>query len=173
MKKFVSAILLFSLCTCLFACGSDKDVPSGMQKVSGDDVPYNLYVPGGWIASNGDGIYGAYYSQSDKSSITVSSYSPTGTMASINDYWQYARENYENTYKDFAVESSGDAVVFGGKSAFKYTFTASIGGAEYHFMQVIAVHSNRFFILTYTSDAEHYDAHLEDVEQTISEFVFK
>ena len=173
MKKIISLALLLTFILSFASCGKDATVPDGMQRVSGDDVPYDLFVPGGWNPTSSNGICGAYYSQSDKSSITVSSYSPTGTMASIDDYWQFCLANYEGTYKDFEVEEESTPIVFGGKSAFKYVFRATVGGAEYRFMQIISVHANRYYLLTYTSDAEHYDLHTADVDKTVSEFIFK
>lgn len=170
MKKIISILLLLLLSLSLFACGGDKEVPDGMQKASGDDVAYSLFVPGGWILLDTDGMNGAYYSSSDKSSITVSSY--YGDFYSIDEYWQASKESYERTYKSFAVETEEEAIVFGGKNAFKYVFCAEIDGTEYKFLQIVAIHSNNVYVLTYTSEAETYESHMTDVEQTISEFVF-
>lgn len=178
MKKFNAVLILLALMLSLIACSnSGVEVPEGMQLVSSDDVAYHLFVPGGWIPSESNGICGAYYSSSDKSSITMSSFYPEGDMFSINDYWQTCEASYTETYKNFVLEEkpkdNASNAMLGEKAAFKYVFTADIDGKSYKFIQIVTVHDNMFYTLTYTSSAENYASHLEDVEKTISEFKFK
>lgn len=171
MKKIISTILLLMLTLALFSCGNDSGVPDGMQKASEDDVAYSLFIPGGWVLLDGEnGLNGAYYSASDKSSITVSSY--YGDVYSIDEYWQKSKASYEETYKNFTVETEEEQVVFGGKNAFKYVFSAEIDSTEYKFMQIVAIHQNNVYVLTYTSSAENYESHMTDVEKTVTEFLF-
>ena len=94
-------------------------------------------------------------------------------MASIDDYWQACKSSYGETYKNVNIVEEDAQIVFGGKAAFKYVFSAEIDTVSYKFMQIITVHNNMFYVFTYTSTAESYDSHLEDVEKTISEFVFR
>lgn len=178
MKKTVSVFFVLALVIALGACsGSGVVAPKGMQVASNDDVAYNLFVPGGWILTEENGICGAYYSTSDKSSITVSSLYPEGDMLSINDYWSTLEASYKETFKNFLLldspENNESNIILGEKSAFKYVFSADIDGISYKFMQVITVHGNMFYTLTYTSSADNYENHLEDVVKTISEFRFK
>ncbi|MBQ8208758.1 MAG: hypothetical protein IJZ89_08505 [Clostridia bacterium] len=178
MKKFISVLILLALGTALIACSSSGiQVPDGMQIASSGDVAYNLFVPGGWILTESNGICGAYYSTSDESSITVSSLYPDGEMLSISDYWSTLEASYTETFKNFSIveapEADASNVILGDKASFKYVFTADIDGESYKFMQILSVHNNMFYTMTYTSTAENYDSHLEDVEKTITEFKFK
>ena len=178
MKKISVILLLLAILASLFACsGKEIDVPDGMQLASGDEVAYRLFVPGGWIITESNGICGAYYSTNDKSSITMSSFYPEGDMLSINDYWQSCENSYSETYKNFVLEEkpidNASNAMLGEKPAFKYVFTADIDGSSYKFMQLVTVHDNMFYTLTYTSSADNYSSHLEDIEKTASEIIFK
>lgn len=178
MKKIISIFLLLALGISFVACsGSGVEVPDGMQLASNGDVAYNLFVPGGWILTEENGIFGAYYSTSDKSSITVSSLYPDGDIVSIADYWSALEASYGETFKNFSVaeapEDGVSNVILGEKAAFRYVFGADIDGVSYKFMQILSVHNNMFYTLTYTSTAENYDLHTADVEKTVTEFEFK
>lgn len=172
MKRFLSIMLVILSCLLLFSCGEKESVPEGMQKAKGDDASYSLYVPAGWTLISEGGMNGAYYSTSDKSSVTVSSFFPEDEMYSIEDYWNASKESYAETYKNFELLEENVSVVFGGKAAFKYVFGAEIDKVSYKFLQIVAVHGNMFYTFTYTSTEDNYELHIEDVEKTISEFVF-
>ncbi|MEE0968516.1 MAG: hypothetical protein U0M06_04000 [Clostridia bacterium] len=174
MKKLISVFILLCLALTFASCtGTAVDVPKGMQLASGEDVSYNLFVPGGWITTSENGICGAYYSSGDKSNITMSSFYPEGDMESIADYWEKCKASYAETYKNFRLEEEEANVIIGERSAFKYTFSADIDSKSYKFMQIITVYDNLFYTLTYTAEADKYDAHLSDIEKVISEFEFK
>ena len=173
MKKililtFVLLVFLFSSCS-----KSGATVPKGMQEASGKDVAYDLFVPGGWIITESDGICGAYYSSSDRSSITMSSIYPESDMASIEEYWSTCKTSYNETYKNFEASEEQTEILMGEKTAYKYVFSADIDGTSYKFMQVITAHGGKFYTFMYTSTVENYDAHLSDVEKTLSEIIFK
>ena len=67
MKKIIFALVLISLVLTFSSCsGSGVEIPDGMQIVSKGDVAYNFFVPGGWVPTENNGIFGAYYSNTDK-----------------------------------------------------------------------------------------------------------
>lgn len=173
MKKITVLFIILTLALVFTACGKDASVPEGMQIASDEGVAYTLFVPSSWILTESSGIYGAYYSSSDRSSVTVSSFYPESDMASIDDYWSTCKASYEETYKDFNALTEAEQTIWGDKAALKYVFTADIDTVSYKFMQMIAVHNNMFYTLTYTSTPENYDSHFEDVDKMITEFVFK
>lgn len=178
MKKIISLVLLTILALSFVACSqSGVAIPEGMQIVSNGDVAYNFFVPGGWIPFEKEGFFGAYYSTSDRSSITASSLYPNGEMQSINDYWASLDASYKETFKNYtlieAPENDQSNILLGDRKAYKYVFTADIDGVSYKLMQVVTVHDNMFYNITYTSTAELYESHLADVERSVAEFVFK
>ena len=171
MKKLISLIILAVLCLSMAACGKDSGVPDGMQDVSGDGVAYSLYIPAAWNPSHD--IDGGYYSQDDKSSISVTSYYPELDTPNIESYWNKCKESYGATYGNFTVVEEAVEVVLGGKAAASYVFTGEIGGTALKYRQIITIHGDKFYIMTYTSTPENYDLHKEEVKAVIENFKFK
>ncbi len=171
MKKLISILILATLCLSLAACGDDASVPDGMQDVSGDGVAYSLYIPATWNPTHD--IDGGYYSQSDKSSISVTSYYPELDTPNIAAYWEKCKASYIETYSDFALVEEAAEVVLGGKAAASYVFTGSMGGEALKYRQIIAIHGDKFYIMTYTSTVENYDLHEEDLKAVMENFKFK
>ena len=172
MKRFLMVLLTICILA-LSSCSDDVKIPDGMQLASDDSVSYNLFVPGGWILTESNGIYGAYYSSSDRSSMTMSSIHPDEGMASVEEYWNTCKTSYDRTYKNFEASEEQTETLMGEKTAYKYVFSAEIDGESYKFMQLITVHGGKFYTFVYTSTAENYEAHLADVEKTLSEIIFK
>jgi hypothetical protein len=178
MKKIICALILISLVICVSSCsGSGVEIPDGMQLVSTGDVAYNFFVPGGWVPTENNGIFGAYYSNSDKSNMTVSSLYPTDELMSIGDYWKALEASYSETFKNFEIieapENNETNIIFGERGAFKYVFSADIDGESYKMMQILTVDGSLFYTFTYTAKADLYESHLADVEKAVTEFEFK
>ena len=178
MKKIFCLLILISIVFCICSC-SDRTVQilEGMQIVSTGDVSYNFFVPGGWVPTERDGIFGAEYSNTDKSNMTVSTLYPDGELMSITDYWTTLEKSYNETFKNFTIieapENNGSNIIFGERGAFKYVFSADIDGESYKMMQILTLEGSLFYTFTYTAKADLYEIHLADVEKTISEFKFK
>ncbi len=178
MKKIICAFILITVVLCASSCSANNvEIPDGMQIVSTGDVAYNFFVPGGWIPTKNNGIFGAYYSNTDRSNMTVSSLYPSGSIMSISDYWTTLEESYKDTFKNFnlieAPENNKSNIIFGERASFKYAFSADIDGESYKIMQILTVDGSLFYTFTYTAKAELYESHLADVEKTITEFKFK
>lgn len=171
MKKFVSIILLAALCLAMAACGKDNGTPDGMQDVSGEGVAYSLYIPATWNPSHD--VDGGYYSQDDKSSVNVTSYYPDIDTPTIAAYWEMCKESYGATYDNFKVIEEAKEIVLGGKAAASYVFEGEMAGQALKYRQIIAVHGDKFYIMTYTSTPENYDLHDVEVQAIIDNFKFK
>ena len=167
-----AATLLLSLCLGLVSCGGDPTVPNGYQLISNDDVPYRFYAPTQWSINNGTAGNSAYYSTTDRSIVSVTSYIPDAGQESIDAFWAYTEGEYNAVYTDYTlIESNAGAL--GGRNAMRYVFTATIGAQPCKVLQVIAAYGNSYYILTYTSTPENFDSHLEAVEGMIGVFEFK
>ncbi len=171
MKQIASIIILAVLCLTMVACGKGADVPDGMQDVSGEGVAYSLYIPATWNPSHD--VDGGYYSQADKSSVSVTSYYPELDTPSIATYWEKCKESYGAAYENFNVIEEAKEVVLGGKAAASYIFEGEIAGQALKYRQIIAVHGDKFYIMTYTSTPENYDLHETEVQAIIDNFKFK
>ena len=71
----------------------DKKTPEGMQIASSDIVEYRLYAPLSWVCDADSGISEAYYPESEKTNVTVTSYSP-----SAEERGMFARSSILSTF---------------------------------------------------------------------------
>lgn len=172
------------LCTvvlCTVSC-SDGNAPEGMQLASDDNVPYCLYVPKSWVVDADDNIASAYYSATDTSNVTVTSYPDSMT---VEKYWEMCVADYTASLDGFTVDESKTATkVMGGKEAKQYIYTFTFGGVKYKVAQTITTRDGIIYNFTYTStdtytDSEgktvegKFDAHYAESEAILSEFVFR
>ena len=162
----LAAVMLLSLCLGLASCGKDPTVPDGYQLISNDDVPYRFYAPTQWSINTGTAGNSVYYTATDRSMVVVTSYVPDSGQETIDAFWAYVEGEYKAVYGDYMlVESAASAI--GGRNAMRYTFTATIGAQPCKVLQVVTAYGNSYYMLTYTSTPENFDAHLEDVEGMI------
>lgn len=150
----------------------DKKTPEGMKIASGDNVEYRLYVPEKWTANSKNAIAGAYYSEDDRSNVSLTSYSPTQST-SLDDYVKNCEEANEKIYDDYTLISSETDKKLGGKTARDNTYSFELDGKRYMQRQVICIYNDNIYSLVYTSSPEKFDLHREDVEKIIKEFSFR
>ena len=149
----------------------DKKTPEGMKIASGDKQEYRLYVPKSWICYSESGKSEAYYPESERSNVTVTSFSPTGSMTAA-EYIAECEKSYAESIKGYSFVERSDATV-AGKVAIALTFTSSYDGITFKIKQVTFVFDGMVYSITYTSTAERFDSHLSDVDRIISEFSFR
>ena len=73
----------------------------------------------------------------------------------------------------FEVITENEAKVLDERNAVRYVYKMKLNGKEYQCMHTVAAFSNIFYVITYTSNPEFYENHLEDVERILSSFDFK
>ncbi len=150
----------------------DDKTPEGMKIASDDKIEYRLYVPKTWICKSDSGKSEAYYPESARSNVTVTSYSPNEVMT-LDEYVDMCIENYEKSLSGYTLVAMGLDYTMAGRDAFVFTFTSTYDGVTYKQKQAIVLYGEMFYTLTYTATAENYDLHVEDVERMISAFAFR
>ena len=150
----------------------DKNTPEGMKIASDDKIEYRLYVPKTWICKSDSGKSEAYYPESARSNVNVTSYSPNEQMT-LDTYGALCIESYENSLSGFDLVETTLGVTMGGKDALSFTFTTTYDEVTYKQRQVIVLYGGIFYTLTYTATEENYDLHNDDVEKIISAFAFR
>ena len=152
----------------------DKHTPEGMKIASSDSLEYRLYVPTAWICDSESGISEAYYPESGKSNVTVTSYSPSEPMT-LEDYLSLCDENYENTVNGYTVTEIKQDLSVAGKDACELNFTAKYGETEYVIRQVIVYYPQLelFYNITYTATSENFPLHTADFEAIVEAFTFR
>ncbi len=150
---------------------TDKKTPEGMKIASGDKLEYRLYVPMSWICDSESGKSEAYYPESEKSNVTVTSYSPDKSM-NTSDYVGKCEEEYAKSLKGYELLEKTELKV-ASRDAIAITFRANYDGINVTVKQVSFIYGEMVYSITYTARAELFETHLEDVDKIISEFTFR
>lgn len=147
------------------------DAPEGMKLASSKERPYILFAPDDWSVDNSGQITNVY--AADKSNLTVQFIMPAEEIHSVEAYWNSCMKKYENVMSDFTVVESSKKTVAGIEESWIGSFSGKSGGVDYKFMQAIVLKGEVYYVITYTSTAENYDAHISDVNKMIEHFKVK
>ena len=149
----------------------DKKTPDGMKIASSDVVEYRLYVPKTWICSSESGKSEAYYPESQKTNVTVTSYLPEEATG-VEDFSVICEAEYEKSINGYKLLSKETATVVD-KNAIALTFSATYGGVTYKIRQVLVIYNEMAYFITYTATEENFDLHADDFDKIVSEFKFR
>ncbi len=150
---------------------TDKKTPDGMKIASADHLEYRLYVPKSWICDPESGRSDAYYPESQKSNISLTSYSPSESI-SVQDYFAKCETEYKKTLPEYERLSEEETRV-ADHLAYSYTYRTVVEGVEFKMMQTVFTYNEMIYSLTYTALSDTFDTHLEDVEAILSAFCFR
>ena len=192
MKKIIALLLALSTLLLFASCGRTAgDAPEGYKLASNDALcDYALYVPEVYVTESNDSNYTiATVSNADKCTVSVAKLENV-YAETVEEYWKQCKAGYA-FLSDFTVEAQGTdeegnpiewakATVGTGeraKTGYRYVFTGKYGGNTYKYQQIFLVHGSAFnsslYCITFTSLADHYDSHLEAVNQILGYFYFK
>lgn len=143
--------------------------PEGMKLASTDERPYRFFVPEDWTIDKRTEISSAYYSEEDKSNVTLQGFMSDKDGIGVADYFADCEEGYKESFTDYQLVSTTDTRM-GELNAKSYVFTATMGGVKYKVMQTICLKGAMFYTLTYTALEESFDAHLDDVQKMTENF---
>ena len=152
---------------------TDVTVPDGMKLVSDDTVAFRFFAPTNWISDDKNESCVVYFSESDRSNVSLLPYMPADDQTTIEQFWKDTELYYENNLSSYKLISTNTDVKLGGLDAVAYVYTYSVGGVEYKTMQTVTVYSTMIYSMTYTALAENYDAHLDDVARMAKELTFR
>ena len=150
---------------------TDKKTPEGMKIASYKTREYVFYVPTTWVSDYTDQLTYAYYPESGKPNITVTSYSPDDVITA-RDYFAYCESTYQKEIAGYNRISETEGKVFGFE-AWSYVYSAVYGQAEYRIMQTVFEYNDMIYSITYTALADSYDKHLDDVNAMIGALRFR
>lgn len=178
---FISLILEnFTLCEKPSAEKSpkvDKKTPEGMQIASNDIVEYRLYAPLSWVCDADSSISEAYYPESEKTNVTVTSYTPSADERgmSIEDYVKKCLTEYRGTINGLPYEIIVKDLKVADKDAKSFEFSAEYSGVAYKIRQVVfyASEFDLYYTFTYTATAEKYAQHMADFNAMLGAFTFR
>ncbi len=174
-EEFSKIVSEFRLCDKTDPQGevvTDKNTPDGWEIASADHIEYRFYVPNTWICDAESGISEAYYPESGKSNVTVTSYTPSVSI-SVQEYFEACEEEYRTTLPNYERIDGPIERSVGGRTAYTYTYRSVTDGVEFCVMQTLFAYNEMIYSFTYTALADNYDMHIEDVEAMLDAFSFR
>ena len=156
----------------------DKKTPDGMKIASSDIVEYRFYVPKSWVCFSESDISSAYYPESEKTNVTVTSYSPSNEEKdmTLDKFYKKCIDEYRKTIKGFPeVVAVTDGLKVAEKDAKSVEFTAEYDGVTYKIRQVMlyAGQNGLFYTFTYTATEQNYALHMADFDAMLAAFTFR
>ncbi len=170
-SEIVDAFVLCEKGEAVNDCVTDSKTPAGMKIASSDIVEYRLYVPTSWVCDSQSGVSEAYFPESGKPNITVTSYSPDTEMTA-EQYFEACEPEYKKSLDGYELISAADRTV-GGRAARCYTYAVNAGGARVRISQTVLEYSGLIYSITYTALDESFDNHMEDVGKVLDAFRFR
>lgn len=152
-------------------CVTDKKTPADMKIASSDKLEYRLYVPQTWVCNSQSERAEAYYPESGKPNVTVTSYSPDRSMTA-KEYFEKCEERYETAFGWYTFISSEERTV-AGKNAQIYTYSVSASGEKLRIMQAVLVYNDMVYSITYTALDSSFDSHMDDISAILDAFIFR
>ncbi len=148
---------------------SKIEAPQGMKLISTDERAYRLFVPENWIVNNRTEASAAYFSEQDKSNVSLQMYMPSNENLTIDEYFAECEAKYGELFSSYSCDLT-EEVKMDGIKAKKYVLSITSGGVEYKMLQAIVKKGAVFYCFTYTATAENYEKHISDVEKMLDSF---
>ncbi len=143
------------------------EAPEGMKIISTEEQSFRFFVPNNWIVDKGAEIASAYFSETDRSNVTLQGYMSDENYNTIDDCWVEWEKKYTSLFgEDYVFLSSSET----DKNAKTYVFTVEDGGVKYKIMQTFWGKGAMVYTFTYTALEENFDLHTDDVAKMIENF---
>ena len=171
MRKILILILIL---TCLFvpvlsSCGTDSDIPSGMQEATCLGANYRLYVPANWTVNTNSGISSAFFTQGEYAMVTVTEFD--SGEETIAERAAKAQEAYCSLYQDFKKVSEQDTKL-GGADAKAFVFTFTYGETKCRCLELISAKAGKTVSMLFLFTEENYEGFADNRDSIIGNFRF-
>ena len=151
---------------------TDKKTPERMKLASEDGIEYRFYIPNSWNTALGDGATTAFFAESGRPNVSVSSYSLPAEITDAKTYFEACESDYKEKLQGYELLSSEERRVHD-RDAISYTYKTVYGSTEIRIMQTVFVYNGSAYSITYTALADRFDAHIDDVVRMLDEFRFR
>ena len=148
----------------------DENTPEGYQLAARSKFEFRFYVPKTWKVDTTAVIPSASYSDTDFSNVSINSFIVQEGISDGASYWEVFKKNYSYELTEVSVDENAK---MGGYDAYGVEYISNISGIEFYVKQVFLSTPSIIYIFTYTSDAYHYESHLDDVDTMLEMFEFK
>lgn len=167
-------LLLLTTLLLLVSCSSgDTTVPQGMKLASTDKNDFTAYVPMNWEVDMSTGTLTAKVLEDD-TNIAITGFALTSKQATmkVEDYWKVYEKDFAETFGDIEYDGEVISMQLDGMPAVQATYSATVTGARYKFMQTVCINNAKVYIITYTTHEENFDKYIEDADKVIENFKF-
>ena len=160
-KKILALVFACLIMLSTVSCSNESDVPEGMKKISEDNVAYDFFVYSHWLVD--DGVTDcAYYSASDRSNVSMSSYLPDESHVMVEDFYQAVLATYRRDFNNFTLLEEGRTKMHM-FDAYQIEYTFTFGEVTYQVYQAMTLRDTTMYVFTYTSSPEFYESHMKEV----------
>ena len=170
MKKITVILLALIAIFSLTACGNASDAPKGMKLASNEVSDFYFYVPTNWTVDMSTGVASAYFSDKDRSNMSMTSYALSSAMTA-EEYWESIKGSYTSLFAEMSEPEVKDTAL-DGVEAKQYTYTAKAGTEQFKIMQIFCVKNNTVYVFTFTATPEKFEEHIDKVALVLAEFRF-
>ena len=154
----------------------NKDTPAGMKLASNPEIEYRFYVPVSWKCSPSTGASDAYYPESERTNVVVTSYIPPNTgRISVEEYFRDCSRQYKESLDGYTLLNETPEIrknPVEDINMYCYTFTATANGHTVKIMQAVFAFNQSFYTITYTALEGKFDEHLNDFYKILDSFCF-
>lgn len=164
-----AAAMLLPLAACAPA---ENGVPAGMVRASAEFAQYDLFVPDSWNVSFSGGAVSAYRSESDPTSVYISSYALPYTDSTVEDWWEGYVDEFSLVFSDFDVTET-ETTVLDGVAAVKYVYTGTLAENTYRYTQYAAAKGGAIYLLLFTELADTDIDHSAEFSSIVENFAWK
>ena len=184
-------LVLATLATALVGCSEKSEIPDGYQYATCRGEYFRLFVPTQWTVNTAGGISSAYISLATETIVSMTEVEFDGnavdtentadetaadetaaeaTVASLDDF--YAHHLAEvSRMRDYELKRQFDTTL-GSYRAKEVYYGVSIGETSYGYRQVLTKVEGRFYLFTFSSTADSFDAWLDVVDGILENVVF-
>lgn len=174
----LAAVLLALAClVSLVSCrgGDDEEqVPDKMQCASREGDLFRLYVPSSWNLLQEAGQSGAYFSMTDKVTVTVHAYDNPDTLSAD----RYTKEVYLPSVEaglGCQLQTEDGTPVggtLGGVAATVVSYSAAWGENKIFVSDILAAWEGKIYVLSYRTGEETRDTYADIYAEIVKNFVF-
>ena len=148
----------------------DDNTPSGYQLAARSKYEFRFYVPQSWNVDTTGNIPAATFSDTDRSNVTLNSFTVKADVTNGKEYWEAFKQDYRYHLEEISLNENAE---MGKYPAYAVEYKTELGGERYFVKQVFLTTPSIIYIFTYTSDEANYYLHLEEVDAMLSLFEFK
>ena len=177
--RTLCAVLVLSLLVGgLFSCAGSSEIPEGYQYATCKGEYFRLFVPTQWTVNTESGVSGAFYTSPQPISVTMTevAFDPVEADTASETSAKTVLEAHltEVAKMDGYIHSKTfDKITLAGYRACEVQYSAIVSGRDVTVRQVLTKVGGRYFLFTYSADAEVFEQWQDTVDEILLNITFE